>query len=151
MANLQLIKELAEQKKISVRELAEKVGLKENQIHVMCRSNSTKIDTLEKIAHVLDVPVSLFFNEGTVERYESTGSNGIVAKQIDKIDNRKIIATEVGNLEEEIVLPPECPDDTKLLIEKLHVEVEMLKRLLSRAEDQLQEKERFITHLLDKK
>ncbi len=47
MANLQKIKDIAERKKISIRELAERVGLKENQIHVMCRTNSTKIDTLE--------------------------------------------------------------------------------------------------------
>lgn len=63
MANLLKIKDIAEQKNISIRELAERVGIRENQIHVMCRTNSTKIDTLEKIAKVLDVPVSEFFDD----------------------------------------------------------------------------------------
>ncbi len=62
MANLLLIKDFAEKRKISIRDLAEKVGLKENQIHVICRTNSTKIDTLEKIAQVLDVSVTEFFD-----------------------------------------------------------------------------------------
>lgn len=63
MANLMRIKTLAESRKISVRELAERVGVKENQIHVMCRTNSTKIDTLERIAQILGVPISYFFDE----------------------------------------------------------------------------------------
>lgn len=63
MANLQKIKDLAEKQNISIRMLAERVGLKENQIHVMCRNNSTKIDTLEKIAKELGVSVSYFFDE----------------------------------------------------------------------------------------
>lgn len=62
MANLQIIKDIAERKSMSIRELAERVGIKENQIHVMCRTNSTKIDTLEKIAKVLEVPISEFFD-----------------------------------------------------------------------------------------
>lgn len=63
MVNLQIIKDLAEKKNISIRNLAERVGLKENQIHVMCRTNSTKIDTLEKIAAALNVHVSEFFDD----------------------------------------------------------------------------------------
>lgn len=63
MANLQRIKNLAEERNISIRELAERVGLKENQIHVMCRTNSTKIDTLEKIAAELHVSILEFFDK----------------------------------------------------------------------------------------
>ncbi len=63
MVNLLRIKDLAEKRKISIRELAEMVGLKENQIHVMCRTNSTKIDTLEKIANALNVSIVEFFDE----------------------------------------------------------------------------------------
>ena len=65
MANLSKIKYLAEKRGISIRELAERVGLGENRIHVMCRTNSTKIDTLEKIAKELCVPVSIFFDDDT--------------------------------------------------------------------------------------
>lgn len=87
MANLQKIKDIAEKKKISIRELADRVGLKENQIHVMCRTNSTKIDTLEKIANELGVSVSCFFDDVTItERYEQHGDHNLQAHQIDKVE-----------------------------------------------------------------
>lgn len=88
MANLQKIKDIAEKKKISIRELADRVGLKENQIHVMCRTNSTKIDTLEKIANELGVSVSCFFDDDVTitERYEQHGDRNLQAHQIDKLE-----------------------------------------------------------------
>lgn len=91
MANLQRIKDLAETRKISIRELADRVGVKENQIHVMCRTNSTKIDTLEKIAHELGVPAAYFFDdEITIEKKEfhATGERSLLADHIDKVDMR---------------------------------------------------------------
>lgn len=69
MANLRHLKNLSENMGISIRELADMVGVSENQIHLMCRTNSTKIVTLEKIARVLGVPASYFFDEPT-ENYE---------------------------------------------------------------------------------
>ncbi len=83
MVNLQKIKELAELRELSIRELADKVGLKENQIHVMCRTNSTKIDTLEKIADVLCVPISYFFEERITEEYHVPGG---VGKNLGKVE-----------------------------------------------------------------
>lgn len=91
MANLQRIKDLAESRKISIRDLADRVGVKENQIHVMCRTNSTKIDTLEKIAHELGVPTAYFFDdEITIEKkvFHSTGERSLLADHIDKVDMR---------------------------------------------------------------
>lgn len=75
MANLQRIKDLAEKREISIRDLAERVGLKENQIHVMCRTNSTKIDTLERIAQALDVHVSEFFNDTPAPHHNIEGNH----------------------------------------------------------------------------
>lgn len=63
MANLNLIKTLAEKKNIRIVELAEAVGLSEQQMHLIVRRNSTKIETLEKIAGVLGVPVTYFFDD----------------------------------------------------------------------------------------
>lgn len=65
MAKLFLIKTLAEKKNISMVELANKVGISEQQIHLLVRKNSTKIETLEKIANVLQVPVAYFFEDKT--------------------------------------------------------------------------------------
>ncbi|WP_304801344.1 helix-turn-helix domain-containing protein [Paramuribaculum intestinale] len=67
MANLYLIKALAESKNIPITQLAQAVGVSEQQIHLMVRKNSTKIETLEKIARVLNVSVSVFFDEDTTE------------------------------------------------------------------------------------
>ena len=63
MANLKLIKDIAEERGISIRRLSEQTGISLNQIHLMCRTNSTKIQTLESIAKVLGVRVSIFFDE----------------------------------------------------------------------------------------
>ena len=63
MANLNLIKALAESKNIPITQLAQAVGVSEQQIHLMVRKNSTKIETLEKIARVLNVSVSVFLTK----------------------------------------------------------------------------------------
>lgn len=75
MVNLRIIKDLAEEQKISIRDLADLVGVKENQIHVMCRTNSTKIDTLEKIAQVLNVHISEFFDDMHTNNRQIKGNN----------------------------------------------------------------------------
>lgn len=76
MPNLQKIKDIAEMQGMSIRALAEAIGVKENQIHVMVRTNSTKIETLEKIANILHVPIAVFFNEHVDERMQTQIGNG---------------------------------------------------------------------------
>lgn len=76
MPNLQKIKDLAEMQGISIRALADAIGVKENQIHVMVRANSTKIETLEKIANILHVPIAVFFNEHVDEKMQTQIGNG---------------------------------------------------------------------------
>ncbi len=61
---------------ISIRALADAIGVKENQIHVMVRANSTKIETLEKIANILHVPIAVFFNEHVDENMQTQIGNG---------------------------------------------------------------------------
>lgn len=62
MANLQLIKDIATAKKITIEELASRVGINSQAIHVMARTGSTRIETLEKIASVLEVPAYIFMD-----------------------------------------------------------------------------------------
>lgn len=76
MPNLHKIKELADAQGLSIRDLADSIGVKENQIHVMVRKNSTKIDTLEKIANVLHVPVAVFFSEQLDNKSQTLIGNG---------------------------------------------------------------------------
>lgn len=61
MANLQLIKEIADQKNISLSAIASELGITPQALSKIIRNNSTKIETLEKIADILKVSVKVFF------------------------------------------------------------------------------------------
>ena len=65
MANLQIIRELSREKKISLKELAGIVGITEQGLQKIIRDNSTKVDTMESIAKALQVPISVFFDDMT--------------------------------------------------------------------------------------
>lgn len=62
MANLILIRELCERKKMTIRELAQKIGRDESSIQSSIRRGSTNTKTLEAIAAQLGVPVGVFFD-----------------------------------------------------------------------------------------
>lgn len=76
MANLSIIRDLCGGKNLSLRELARRINVTDNGIQRIIKLNSTKIETLEKIAEVLEVPVTYFF----VESYQITVilENGII-------------------------------------------------------------------------
>ena len=100
MANLLKIKEIAERQRMSIRELAERVGLRENQIHVMCRTNSTKIDTLEKIAKALNVSVLEFFDEApSVVHTEGDYSPASKEGDVSVIVGAAVLVERVKSLE----------------------------------------------------
>ena len=122
MANLQIIKDIAERRKISIRELAERVGVKENQIHVMCRTNSTKIDTLEKIAHALDVSVVVFFDDAEVKKEIHTEGDFSPASDggdISMLVGDAVLAERVKSLETLVAEKNERISELKERIEEL--------------------------------
>jgi transcriptional regulator with XRE-family HTH domain len=59
--NYNEIKMLCERRRIPIKEVAAKCGITEAGLHQMIRNKSMKIDVLEKVAEVLEVPVSIFF------------------------------------------------------------------------------------------
>ena len=63
MLNLQKIKKLSEIKKIPLRDVAKEIGTSSQSLSRMIRDNGTRIDTLEKIAKVFDVPIGYFFED----------------------------------------------------------------------------------------
>ena len=63
MANLKLIKDLANIKGITIEELAAQAGITTQAIHLMSRSGKTKMETFEKIADILGVPPYVFYDE----------------------------------------------------------------------------------------
>ena len=64
MANLLKIKALCKERKLYVGKLAEMVDITPNAMHKLIRNGSTNTTTLEKIAKVLNVPVTTFFDDG---------------------------------------------------------------------------------------
>ncbi len=67
MANLILIRDLCERKKITLRELASRVGRDESSIQSLMRRGSTNTKTVEAIAEVLGVSPAVFFGGNTDE------------------------------------------------------------------------------------
>lgn len=63
MANLKLIKDLAAIKGITIEELASRAQVSTQAIHLMGRSGKTKMETLETIADILEVPAYVFFDD----------------------------------------------------------------------------------------
>lgn len=57
------IKEVAKKKNISLKELALKINVSETGFHQSIRSESMRIDVIEKIAKELDVNVCVFFTD----------------------------------------------------------------------------------------
>jgi len=55
MANLILIRDLCERKKMTIRELAQKIGRNESSIQSAIRRGTTNSTTIELIAKELDV------------------------------------------------------------------------------------------------
>lgn len=66
MADLTKIRALLLERKMTMRELASDIGITEQGLHKLMKENSTKVDTLEKIAEKLNVPVTVFFGDESV-------------------------------------------------------------------------------------
>ena len=61
------IKKIAGQKKITLRELAERIKMSEAGLYYAFRNDSLKVKDLEKIAEILDVPFDKFFEKGNID------------------------------------------------------------------------------------
>lgn len=126
MAKLFLIKTLAEKKNISMVELANKVGISEQQIHLLVRKNSTKIETLEKIANVLQVPVAIFFEDRTRGNVVSGDYNQLnidgAHDNINGIGGEILLIERVKSLERLVAEKDERIKELKERIEELKEE-----------------------------
>lgn len=81
--NYNKITELTENKRLSIPQLAQKIGMSKRGLYMGIKENSLRIDTLEKIAEALEVPVTVFFD-------------------VDRITQLENIATDTRKLKEEI-------------------------------------------------
>ncbi|MGL5683842.1 MAG: XRE family transcriptional regulator [Marinifilaceae bacterium] len=69
MLKLNIITDLLSQKNISITDFAKRVGLTPQTVKRIIKNNSTRIQTLERIAQELEMPISSFFSKdkNTVE------------------------------------------------------------------------------------
>lgn len=68
MANLSIIRDLCKEKNISLSKLAHDCNISFSGLQSIFAKNSSKIETLEKIADYLEVPVSYFFSDESSSR-----------------------------------------------------------------------------------
>lgn len=61
MANLMIIRDLCERKKMTIRELAQRIGRDESSIQSAIRRGSTNTATIEAIAKELGISAGVFF------------------------------------------------------------------------------------------
>ena len=63
MLYINRIKKLIDDKNLSIKGFAEKIGVSEPRIHNMFRSYDMKVSTLQKIADYFNVPITYFFDD----------------------------------------------------------------------------------------
>lgn len=110
MANLQKIKELSRNKNISLKSIAEQIGVSEQGIHKMIREETMSAVVLEKITRILNVSVCMFFDPDVqctnFEQYNANAERSIAAKKIGKVDQRDMLPKKNDNqsdLEEQVI------------------------------------------------
>ncbi len=96
MANLIIIRDLCEQKKMTIRELAQRIGRDESSIQSAIRRGSTNTSTLELIAKELGVSAGIFFDGYSAE------STKELRKEIDHMkellkEKERLIEVLMGN------------------------------------------------------
>lgn len=124
MANLLIIKDLADRQNISLKDLAEELDMTPDGLQKMMKRNSTKTETLEKIAGILGVQTGIFF-DGYNSANQLINGDGNTASIFGNIT-----AEDMANKDKEII---------------------HLKALLSEKERIIEEKERLIQILMSKK
>ena len=136
---------------ITASEFARRIDTSKQNVNRILKKESIDTATLQRYCEVLDFNFFTLFCPPPAEHFEVHGKHGIAAKSIGSVDNREIVEvsksdeiTEVGEISEEVFLPQDCPEQAKHAVERLSLEVRMLKKLL-------EEKERFINYLMDKK
>ncbi len=123
------------------------------------RRSKPSVDMITKIITTLNVD-ALWLLTGQespkVEHYEQHGDRSLMAKTIHhlKIDQRNIgeeqTIDEQVKVAEEVVFPPDCPDEAKHAITILSSEVSYLNRLLAEKDIRIEEKNETIADLRER-
>jgi len=86
--NFNKIREYCEERKITIPDLASRIGISEPGLYQVLRNKSMKVDLLEKVAAVLDFPIWSFFDldpgkELKMELERLQKENDAMSKELD--------------------------------------------------------------------
>lgn len=120
--NISKIKKLAEDKHISIKKIADHINMSEQNIYRCFNKNEIKAGDLEKIAQLLEVSISYFFDESTEP------------KQVAQSKTGHAVVNHKGNVS--INDKNTNFDDCKKEVEALKKEIEYLKKINQLLENQ---------------
>lgn len=90
---LSIIKNISETKGVSIRSIAEKIGMSEQNLHRCIRVGQIQAHQLEIIAEMFNVPVGYFFDEEPVAGINNAtikGNNNVLAGRDNHIAAGKL-------------------------------------------------------------
>ncbi|MBD5361538.1 MAG: helix-turn-helix transcriptional regulator [Bacteroides sp.] len=129
MANLQKIKVLAKKRGTTINDLAKQLGMTPQAIHLMVRENSTKTDTLERIARMFEVPISIFFDETMDgEKIQNAGTENTQSSRDNNTGINIAEHDELIKLREEVKYLKKILSDKDERIADLKERIEELKK-----------------------
>lgn len=129
MPELSKIKELCVQKGITLKSIAEEADLTENGLQKIIKNNSTKIETLAKIAKALGTPITTFFIEGELAEETKVG-------EIAKENLHSTIANS-NNLLNEYNLQKKRIEELKELLNDKNKIIKLLEKDLQKTQNEL--------------
>jgi len=80
--NLSRIKEIAEERRVTLADVARAAGITSTGLSRLMRENKTRVDTLQKISDFLGVPITSFFNSDPIPPLQ-TGAGNVGAAGIN--------------------------------------------------------------------
>lgn len=91
MADLSKIKSLANACHVSLDSLSSQLGITPQALSKIIRNNSTKIETLEQIARILNVPVGVFFEDSGLGSTIANGDAAVAGNGINVNNSEAIL------------------------------------------------------------
>jgi transcriptional regulator with XRE-family HTH domain len=112
------LKILMKERKITARNLCQKIGITESGLWKMVKNDSMQISVLEKIAYLLDVPMAYFFENNTNGSNNKNSNNSGGMNVTANGDNNQH-QFSIGESEKEIIYLKEIIKLQNELIESL--------------------------------
>lgn len=102
MANLQKIRDIAKERRISLRDLASQIGVTEAGVYRIIKENSTRVDTLEAIAKSLQVPVAVFFDDTSSECFHGDDLIATNRNLSETVKNLSVVVKNITTMSKNI-------------------------------------------------